>query len=75
MAPGAIMTEMVENSLKQIDPVNWEKAGEDFVSVNPMKRFGKPEEVASVVAFLLSDDADFVNGQILAIDGGQSSQY
>ena len=40
-----------------------------------MKRFGKPEEVAGVVAFLLSDDADFVNGQVLAIDGGQSSQY
>ena len=75
VAPGAIMTEMVENSLKQMDPVNWEKAGEEFVSVNPMKRFGKPEEVASVVAFLLSDDADFVNGQVLAIDGGQSSQY
>lgn len=75
IAPGAIMTEMVENSLKQMDPVNWEKAGEEFVSVNPMKRFGKPEEVASVVAFLLSDDADFVNGQVLAIDGGQSSQY
>lgn len=75
IAPGAIMTEMVENSLKQMDPVNWEKAGEAFVSVNPMKRFGKPDEVASVVAFLLSDDADFVNSQVLAIDGGQSSQY
>lgn len=75
IAPGAIMTEMVENSLKQIDEENWEKAGKEFVSVNPMQRFGKPEEVAAVVAFLLSDDANFVNGQVIAIDGGQSSQY
>lgn len=75
VAPGAIMTEMVEKSLKQIDEENWEQAGEEFVSVNPMKRFGKTEEVAGAVAFLLSDDANFVNGQVLAIDGGQSSQY
>lgn len=75
IAPGAIMTEMVEKSLKQIDSENWQEVGKKFVSVNPMKRFGKPEEVAGVVAFLLSDDADFVNGQVLAIDGGQSSQY
>lgn len=75
IAPGAIMTHMVEESLKQMDPENPEKAGEAFVSVNPMRRFGKPEEVSAVVAFLLSDDANFVNGQTLAIDGGQSNQY
>lgn len=75
IAPGAIMTEMVEKSLKQMGGDNWKKAGEEFVSVNPMKRFGKVEEVAGVVAFLLSDDANFINGQVLAIDGGQSSQY
>lgn len=75
IAPGAIMTEMVEKSLKQMGGDDWQEAGKEFVSVNPMKRFGEVEEVAGVVAFLLSDDANFVNGQVLAIDGGQSSQY
>ena len=72
IAPGAIMTAMVEASLKQMDPENWEEAGMQFVSVNPFKRFGKPEEVASVVAFFLSGEAPFVNGTVLPIDGGQS---
>jgi NAD(P)-dependent dehydrogenase (short-subunit alcohol dehydrogenase family) len=75
IAPGAIMTPMVEGSLKQLDPVDWEEAGRQFVSVNPMRRFGKPEEVGALVAFLLSDQAAFINATVIAIDGGQSEQY
>lgn len=74
IAPGAIMTAMVEGSLKQMDPDNWEEAGKEFVSVNPMKRFGKPEEVSALVAFLLSE-AGFINGAVINIDGGQSYKY
>ncbi|WP_408008783.1 SDR family oxidoreductase [Pseudalkalibacillus sp. A8] len=75
IAPGAIMTPMVEASLKQIGGDNWEAAGKEFVSVNPMKRFGKPEEVGYLVAFLLSNQADFINGVVIPIDGGQSYKY
>ena len=74
IAPGAIMTAMVEGSLKQMDPDNWEEAGKEFVSVNPMKRFGKPEEVSALVAFLLSE-AGFINGAVINVDGGQSYKY
>lgn len=75
IAPGAIMTPMVEGSLKQIDPINWEEAGKAFVEPNPMKRFGKPEEVGYLVAFLLSDQANFINAAVIPIDGGQSYKY
>lgn len=74
IAPGAIMTAMVEGSLKQMDPENWEEAGKEFVSINPMKRFGTTEEVSSLVAFLLSE-AGFINGAVINIDGGQSYKY
>ncbi|GAA3327436.1 MULTISPECIES: SDR family oxidoreductase [Paeniglutamicibacter] len=75
IAPGAIMTPMVEGSLKQIDPENWEAVGQAFVEPNPMKRFGKPEEVGQLVAFLLSGDAGFINAAVIPIDGGQSYKY
>ncbi|MGZ2224008.1 glucose 1-dehydrogenase [Glutamicibacter nicotianae] len=75
IAPGAIMTPMVEGSLKQIDPENWEAVGQAFVEPNPMKRFGKPEEVAKLVAFLLSGDSGFINAAVIPIDGGQSYKY
>lgn len=75
IAPGAIMTPMVEGSLKQIDPENWEEVGQAFVEPNPMKRFGKPEEVGQLVAFLLSGDAGFINAAVIPIDGGQSYKY
>jgi NAD(P)-dependent dehydrogenase (short-subunit alcohol dehydrogenase family) len=75
IAPGAIMTPMVEGSLRQMAGADWEAVGRQFVEPNPMKRFGKPEEVAALVAFLLSGEAGFINGAVITIDGGQSYKY
>ncbi|MGW8482181.1 glucose 1-dehydrogenase [Microbacterium sp. NPDC055903] len=75
IAPGAIWTPMVENSMKQIDPENPRKAAEQFIQANPTKRYGEAHEIAAVVAFLLSDDSSYVNAAVVPIDGGQSAAY
>ncbi|EZH64760.1 SDR family oxidoreductase [Geomicrobium sediminis] len=75
IAPGAILTAMVEGSLRQMGGEDWEATGREFVKANPMLRFGKPEEVGYLVAFLLSNQADFINAVVVPIDGGQSYKY
>lgn len=75
IAPGAILTPMVAEAFKQVNPENPKKAESDYAQRNPTKRLGLPEEVAKVVAFLLSEDASYVSGQTIAIDGGESNIY
>jgi NAD(P)-dependent dehydrogenase (short-subunit alcohol dehydrogenase family) len=43
-----------------------------FLSMIPMRRLGRPEEIAAAIAFLLSDEAGFITGQTLFVDGGGS---
>lgn len=75
IAPGAILTPMVAEAFKQLNPADPKKAETEYAQANPTKRLGLPEEVAKVVAFLLSEDSSYVSGQTIAIDGGQSNSY
>ncbi|MCF1421828.1 glucose 1-dehydrogenase [Mangrovimonas futianensis] len=75
IAPGAILTPMVAEAFKQVNPDDPKAAEADYAQRNPTRRLGKPEEVASLVAYLLSDDCNYVNGQVIAIDGGESNMY
>jgi len=75
IAPGAILTPMVEEAFKQVNPEDPKGAEAAYAQHNPTRRLGLPHEVAKVVAFLLSEDASYVNGQTLAIDGGESNIY
>jgi 3-oxoacyl-[acyl-carrier protein] reductase len=59
VAPGLIQTDMLEGA-----PV------EEILKLIPMKRIGQPEEVAELVAFLASNKASYITGQVIAISGG-----
>jgi len=75
IAPGAILTPMVAEAFKQVNPADPQQAEDEYAAANPTKRLGKPEEVGKLVVFLLSEDCAYVNGQTIAIDGGQSNAY
>ncbi len=62
VAPGYIETEMTK--------VLSEETKQAFLNLIPLKRAGLPADVANVVAFLVSPDADYITGQVINIDGG-----
>jgi len=59
VAPGLIETDMLEHA-----PLD------RLLKLVPMRRLGQPEEVAKLVAFLVSDDAAYITGQVIGINGG-----
>ena len=59
VAPGAVDTEMIRDA-----PL------ENIKQMIPMGRIGRPEEVAKVVRFLCSDDASYITGQVISVNGG-----
>jgi NAD(P)-dependent dehydrogenase (short-subunit alcohol dehydrogenase family) len=67
IAPGPTDTPMLRDNLSS-------EALDAFAATFPAKRLGQPDELAQVVLFLASDDASFVTGAIVAVDGGQTAQ-
>ncbi|WP_321930782.1 SDR family oxidoreductase [Paraburkholderia guartelaensis] len=67
VAPGPTETEMFRANTPE-----GSEAERRFLSIVPMKRLGRPEELAASIAFLLGEDAGFMTGQTLFVDGGAS---
>jgi NAD(P)-dependent dehydrogenase (short-subunit alcohol dehydrogenase family) len=66
VAPGTIATELARSAVLTSD-----EARDRILSRTPMKRLGEPGEIADVVAYLLSDAASYVTGEIVVADGGR----
>ena len=62
ICPGLIDTKMNDNLSKEDK--------QEIVNSTPLNRIGKPSDVANAVEFLLSDQANFITGQMITIDGG-----
>ena len=68
ICPGTIDTPSLEDRMRQIGDI--QKARKDFIARQPMGRLGQPEEIAEAAVYLGSDEAKFVTGQTMIIDGG-----
>jgi NAD(P)-dependent dehydrogenase (short-subunit alcohol dehydrogenase family) len=68
IAPGVIKTKMTDDLLADTQQAAGMKAG------IPYPRFGEVEDIAAAAAYLASAESDFVNGETLVIDGGQTAQ-
>jgi NAD(P)-dependent dehydrogenase (short-subunit alcohol dehydrogenase family) len=61
VAPGVVLTRFVEKYIQRLDALTHQ---------TPLRRLGKPEDIDALIAFLASDDASFITGEIVTISGG-----
>ena len=66
VAPGTIATELAAKAVLTSD-----EAKAKIMSRTPMKRLGEPSEIADAVAYLASDAASYITGEIVVVDGGR----
>ena len=69
IAPGFIVTDMTDATARRVgvEPEEYRKAA---AAANPVRRVGYPEDIAAAAAFLCSDEASYITGQTLYVDGG-----
>lgn len=72
VAPGFIQTPMVDRVVEA--SAREQELYKTLVSLHPLGRLGRPEEVAKAILFLASDDASFITGSVLTVDGGYTAQ-
>jgi NAD(P)-dependent dehydrogenase (short-subunit alcohol dehydrogenase family) len=68
VAPGTIATELAAQAVLTSD-----EARQRILGRTPLKRLGQPEEIAQVVAWLASEAASYLTGEIVTVDGGRSA--
>lgn len=68
LCPGYVETNLTESLLED------DEISSQLISLHPIGRLGKPEEIASAALFLVSDEASFITGSSLVIDGGYTAQ-
>ena len=70
ICPGTVDTPFVEAYLEKYHKHEKEKVRQELNQRQPIGRLGRPEEIANLVLYLSSKEADFINGSVLTIDGG-----
>ncbi len=69
--PGFVDTPMLRNAQRRGD--FGAQSLEDIVAATPVRRIGRPEDIAATCSFLVSDDASYITGQIIGVNGGRNT--
>ena len=75
ICPGGIGTPLFETGYETLTPERKERALKGFTALHLLNRIGQPEEIARTALFLCSDDASFITGQAVVVDGGYTAGH